>query len=124
MEPHLQAAEIVERPEEFHGNGGDDSTECIVSHGMVPYRATQRPKHHEELPPAPCGRIPKSLTPKPWMAHTLRTKTGHEPLSSLLKKVAWTPRSSENQLESDGRGVHPTVVQQAVRGPRARTAYF
>ena len=34
--------------------------------------------------------------------------------SSLLNNVAWTPRPSENQLETDGRGVHPTVYQQAV----------
>ena len=31
---------------------------------------------------------------------------------SLLTNVAWTPRPSENQLETDGRGVHPTVDQQ------------
>jgi hypothetical protein len=36
---------------------------------------SQRPKHHEEWPPIPRGRIPKSLTPKPRMAHTLRTLT-------------------------------------------------
>ena len=40
--------------------------------------------------------------------------------SSLLKKVAWTPRPSENQLEADGRGVHPTVLQQAVSPPVPR----
>ncbi len=34
---------------------------------------------------------------------------------SLLKNVAWTPYSSENQLETDGRGVHPMVYQQAAR---------
>ena len=33
--------------------------------------------------------------------------------SSLLKYVAWMPRPSENPLESDRRGVHPTVLQQA-----------
>ena len=33
--------------------------------------------------------------------------------SSLLKNVAWTPRPSETQLGTDGRGVHPTVLQQA-----------
>ena len=45
----------------------DDNTECVVSHGMVPYLATQRLKHHEELPPEPRGRIPKSLNT---IAHT------------------------------------------------------
>ena len=43
-------------------------------------------------------------------------------LNSPLKNVAWTPRPSENQLETDGRGVHPTVLQQAVNagGERER----
>ena len=79
MEANLQAAEIVERPKEFVADAGDDSddnTQCVVSHKMVPYSATQRLKHHEELPPVPRGRIPKSLTPKQRMARTLRTKTG------------------------------------------------
>ena len=35
-------------------------------------------------------------------------------MSSPLKTVAWTPRPSENQLETDGRGVHPTVLQHPV----------
>ena len=35
-------------------------------------------------------------------------------LNSVLKNVAWTPRPSESQLEADGRGVHPTVFQQAL----------
>ena len=33
--------------------------------------------------------------------------------NSLLKNVAWTPRPSEIQRETEGRGVHPTVFQQA-----------
>ena len=36
-------------------------------------------------------------------------------VNSLLKNVAWTPRPSENQLGTDGRGVHPTVLQLAVK---------
>ena len=42
--------------------------------------------------------------------------------SSLLKNVAWTPRPSENQSETDGRGVHPTVLQQADSGDVAETS--
>ena len=45
---------------------------------LTPYIATQRLKHHEQLPPHPRGRIPKSLTPKLRMARTLRTKTGRD----------------------------------------------
>jgi len=33
-------------------------------------------------------------------------------LGSLLKNVAWTPRPSENQLETDGRGVHSTFFNR------------
>ena len=33
--------------------------------------------------------------------------------NSLLKNVAWTPRSNERQSEMDGRGVHSLVLQQA-----------
>ncbi len=79
MESNLQAAEITQRPKEFVGDAGydsDDNTPCVVSHEMVPYLATQRLKPHEELPPVPRGRIPKSLTPKQRMARTLRTKKG------------------------------------------------
>ena len=81
MEANLQAAEIAERPREFVADTGyysDDNTRCVVSHDMIPYIATQRLKHHEELPPVPRGRIPKSLTPKQRMARTLRTKKGRD----------------------------------------------
>ena len=81
MDENLEAAEIVERPREFLADAGyfsDDNTQDVESHHMVPYIATQRLKHHEELPPIPRGRIPKSLTPKQRMARTLRTKKGRE----------------------------------------------
>ena len=79
MEANLEAAEITDRPQDFVADAGyysDDNTQCVVSHDMVPYIATQRLKHHEELPPVPRGRIPQSLTPKQRMARTLRTKNG------------------------------------------------
>ena len=81
LESNLQAAEIAERPREFVADTGyysEDNAERVRSHGMVPYIATQRLKHHEELPPVPRGRIPKSLTPKQRMARTLRTQKGRE----------------------------------------------
>ena len=34
---------------------------------------------------------------------------------SLVKNVAWTPRASKIQFETDGRGVHPTDFQQTAR---------
>ena len=85
METNLHAAEIRKRPREFVADAGDysdDNTQTVQSHNLIPYialipyLATQRLKHHEELPPVPRGRIPISLTPKPRMARTLRTQTG------------------------------------------------
>ena len=79
MEANFQAAEITQRPKDFVADAGyysDDNTQCVRSHDMVPYIPTQRLKHHEELPPVPRGRIPRSLTPKQRMARTLRTKNG------------------------------------------------
>ena len=81
MEANLEAAEITQRPRDVVADAGyysDDNTQCVVSHEMVPYIATQRLKHHEELPPVPRGRIPQSLTPKQRMARTLRTKQGRD----------------------------------------------
>ena len=79
MEANVQAAEITQRPKDFVADAGyysDDNTQCVRSHDMVPYIPTQRLKHHEELPPVPRGRIPRSLIPKQRMARTLRTKNG------------------------------------------------
>ena len=60
MDENLETAAIVERPREFLADAGyfsDDNTRDVVSREMVPYIATQRLKHHEELPPVPRGRI-------------------------------------------------------------------
>ena len=46
--------------------------------GIDPYVATERLKHHEEIPPVPRGRIPDGLTAKQRMARKLRTKKGRE----------------------------------------------
>ena len=81
LEANLEAAEITQRPRDVVADAGyysEDNTQCVVSHDMVPYIATQRLKHHEELPPVPRGRIPQSLTPKQRMARTLRTKKGRD----------------------------------------------
>ena len=81
MEANFPAAEITQRPKDFVADAGyysDDNTPAVRSHTRTPYIATQRLKHHEQLPPKPQGRIPKSLTPKQRMARTLRTKTGHD----------------------------------------------
>ena len=81
MEANFKAAEITQRPRDFVADAGyysDDNTQAVRSHSLTPYIATQRLKHHEELPPNPRGRIPISLTPKQRMARTLRTKKGRD----------------------------------------------
>ena len=81
MEANFHAAEITQLPKDFVADAGydsDDNTPAVRSHTLTPYIATQRLKHHEQLPPNPQGRIPKSLTPKQRMARTLRTKTGRD----------------------------------------------
>ena len=79
MEAHFAATKITQCPKDFvadAGDSSDDNTPAVRSHNLTPYIATQRLKHHEELPPVPRGRIPRSLTPKPRLARTLRTKKG------------------------------------------------
>ena len=79
MEANLEAAEITQRPKDFVADAGyssDDNTQAVRLHKLPPYIATQRLKHHEQLPPVPCGRILQSLTPKQRMSRTLRTKQG------------------------------------------------
>ena len=41
-----------------------------------------------------------------------RSRPTVTPPGNQSQNLAWTPRPSENQSETDGRGVHPTVSQQ------------
>jgi len=52
------------------------NTEALESRGIDPYVATERLKHHEEIPPVPRGRIPACLSSKQRMARKLRTQRG------------------------------------------------
>jgi transposase len=73
------------------------NTEALQSRGIDPYVATERLKHHEEIPQAPRGRIPERLSAKQRMARKLRTKKGRavyakrkgmiEPIFGQLKQV-------------------------------------
>jgi len=81
LEDNFAAADITDRPQDFVADSGDYSdanANDVRSRDMTPYIATQRLKHHEELPPVPRGRIPQWLTPKQRMARTLRTKQGRK----------------------------------------------
>ena len=79
LEDNFAAADITDRPQDFVADAGyysDSNASDVRSRDMTPYIATQRLKHHEELPPVPRGRIPQWLSPKQRMARTLRTKQG------------------------------------------------
>jgi len=81
LKDNFEVAAIEDRPQDFVADAGyysDANASDVRSHNMTPYLATQRLKHHEELPPVPHGRIPKSLSPKQRMARTLRTKQGRK----------------------------------------------
>jgi Transposase DDE domain len=60
------------------GYYSETNTAGLEQRGIDPYVATERLKHNEEIPPVPCGRIPKDLSAKQRMARKLRTKNGRE----------------------------------------------
>jgi hypothetical protein len=79
------------------GYYSEANTAALESRGIDGYVATERLKHHEEIPEAPRGRIPANLSPKQRMARKLRTKKGRaayakrkgiiEPIFGQLKPV-------------------------------------
>jgi transposase len=79
------------------GYSSEANAAALESRGIEGYIATERLKHHEEIPEAPRGRIPAHLSPKQRMARKLRTKKGRatyakrkgiiEPIFGQLKQV-------------------------------------
>jgi transposase len=79
------------------GYYSEANTQGLESRGIDPYVATERLKHHEEIPQAPRGRIPGDHSAKQRMARKLRTKKGRatyakrkgmiEPIFGQLKQV-------------------------------------
>jgi transposase len=79
------------------GYYGEANTQGLESRGIDPYVATERLKHHEEIPQAPRGRIPGDHSAKQRMARKLRTKKGRatyakrkgmiEPIFGQLEQV-------------------------------------
>jgi hypothetical protein len=78
----------------YYSEANTHALECL---GIDPYVATERLKHHEEIPQAPCGRIPAGLSAKQRMTRKLRTKKGRavyakrkgiiEPIFGQVKQV-------------------------------------
>jgi hypothetical protein len=105
LSENFEAADITDCPQDLVADAGDYSDANVRSRDMIPYIATQRLGHHEELPPNPRGRIPKSLTPKQRMARTLRTKQGRniykkrkgqvEPALFFGKPTQWSDQTSD-----------------------------
>lgn len=97
---NLQAAEITAGPQELLADAGyfsEKNVAAVEAAEIEPFIATQRLRHHEEIPAAPRGRIPSDLTPKQRMARKLRTKRGRktykqrkamvEPVFGQIKQV-------------------------------------
>ena len=81
---NLQAAGVRETPKQLTADAGYFSEANVAAaEGMEidPFIATQRLKHHEQIPDAPRGRLPKDLSSKQKMARKLRTKRGRETYS-------------------------------------------
>lgn len=81
---NLQAAGVPASPQAFLADAGyfsEDNVRAVEQAGMEAYLATGRLKHHEDIPPAPRGRIPAHLSAKQRMSRKLRTKKGRETYS-------------------------------------------
>ena len=79
MNVALTEAGIVERPTTMLADAGYCSTGNIddaIAAGHDVLIATGRLKHHEQIPDAPRGPIPKAATTRQRMARRLRTKPG------------------------------------------------
>jgi transposase len=81
LQQNLSEAGITEKVREMTADSGFFSEENVAhveGLDIEPYMATERLKHHEEIPPAPRGRCPQKLTAKQRMARKLRTKRGRQ----------------------------------------------
>jgi transposase len=81
LQQNMSEAGITEKVREMSADSGFFSEENVgFAEGMDidPFIATERLKHHEEIPPAPRGRRPQKLTAKQRMARKLRTKRGRQ----------------------------------------------
>jgi hypothetical protein len=81
LQQNLEAAGVTETVKEMVADSGfysEANVAYLQGEGIDPYIATERLKHHEQIPAAPRGRCPKGLTAKQRMARKLRTKRGRE----------------------------------------------
>jgi transposase len=81
MKQNLVAVGVTEKVKEMVADSGfysEANVAYLEGEGIDPYIATERLKHHEQMPAAPRGRCPQGLTAKQRMARKLRTKRGRE----------------------------------------------
>jgi transposase len=81
LQQNLVAAGVKEEVREMVADSGfysEANVEYLAGEGIDPYIATERLKHHEEIPTAPRGRCPQNHTARQRMARKLRTKRGRE----------------------------------------------
>ena len=79
LQRNLVAAGVTEQVEAVVADSGfysEANVEYLEGEEIDPYIATERLKHHEQIPPSPRGRCPQGLTVKQRMARKLRTKRG------------------------------------------------
>jgi transposase len=81
VQQNVAAAGVTEKIKEAVADSGfysEANVAYLEEKGIDPFIATERLKHHEQIPPAPRGRCPQHLTAKQRMARKLRTKRGRE----------------------------------------------
>ena len=81
LQENLAAAGVTEKVREMMADSGffsEENVAYVEGLDIEPYMATERLKHHEEIPSAPRGRCPQKLTAKQRMARKLRTKRGRK----------------------------------------------
>jgi hypothetical protein len=93
-EPMMQAvkANTGQLPRQMSADAGYFSSEAVqtlTSDGVDVYMPPDKTKHRSSLPPAPRGRIPKSLSLPDRMRRKLRTKKGRQRYG--LRKVLSEP---------------------------------
>jgi transposase len=81
LRENLAAAGVAEKVKEMVADSGffsEANVAYLESEKIDPYIATERLKHHEQIPAAPRGRCPEGMTAKQRMARKLRTKRGRQ----------------------------------------------
>lgn len=99
LQSNVSAAELDGEVGDFIADAGYFSaanTEAVKQAGMDPYFATERLKHHEQIPESATGRTPGGLTEKQLMARKLRTKKGRE----TYRKRKWMVEPVFGQIKA------------------------